>query len=155
MLTNNNLYYSSCTCSVQFTKNENGDAQQKEHLAVHEYLKACNSIFENGILSHTPIECSSSPVLKNIEVGYKYFNDWKDHRINYVIMFISIGSPAMHGLLNIGTGYKFSDPAQKHFLAWQVHTMLLFLLHRSMLLLDLGLTTNHAFWFQRIVHRLP
>ena len=57
---------------------ENRLDEQKEHLAVLKYLEACNLMFENGILSHTPIVCVSSAVLTNMEKGFKYFCDWKD-----------------------------------------------------------------------------
>lgn len=139
-------------CAIQELA-ESGDAQQKEHLAVLEYLKACNSIFETGILSQTPIKCSSSPVLKNMEVGYKYFSDWKDNVSESSMLFLQLVQSGLLNMYCIGNEYKFRDPKQKSFLAWQVHKMLLF--YCMMLLLDLGLTTNHAFRFQRIVHRLP
>ena len=53
--------------------------QQKEHLAVFNYLEACNFIFERGILSNEPIKCPSSPTLANIEKGCKFFSDWKSN----------------------------------------------------------------------------
>lgn len=52
--------------------------EKNEHLATLEYLKACNKLFENGILSHNSVDRLSSKVMKNIDEGYAYFKKWKD-----------------------------------------------------------------------------
>jgi hypothetical protein len=52
--------------------------EENEHLAVYNYLKHCNLLFESGILSHAPIAHISSPVLTNIQQGFEYFKNWKD-----------------------------------------------------------------------------
>ncbi len=46
-------------------------------MATYFYLKACNLLFEEGILSEKPITSMSSPVLKNMEDGFAYFKNWK------------------------------------------------------------------------------
>ena len=52
--------------------------EEKEHLAALAYLKACNLLFENGTLSHTPIYNMSSETLKNLRKGFDFFKHWKD-----------------------------------------------------------------------------
>ena len=52
---------------------------RNEHLQVVKYLEACNMLFENGILSHTPILSASSTAITNMENGFKYFCEWKDN----------------------------------------------------------------------------
>ena len=52
--------------------------EQREHLAVLEYLQACNLIFEEGILSEKGIHSLSSPPLLNMKKGYTHFVDWKE-----------------------------------------------------------------------------
>ena len=44
--------------------------------ATEDYLRACNKLFENGILSHEKISSITSPVLANIHEGYMFFKDW-------------------------------------------------------------------------------
>ena len=51
--------------------------EREEHMATYMYLKACNLLFEEGILSEKPISSLSSPVLKNIEDGFTYFSEWR------------------------------------------------------------------------------
>jgi len=41
-----------------------------------EYLQACHNLFEIGFLSHDKVVNMDSPVLKNINDGYKYFTSW-------------------------------------------------------------------------------
>ena len=40
------------------------------------YLKALNSVFENGFLSHEKIESDGSLSLQRIEMGYNFFVHW-------------------------------------------------------------------------------
>lgn len=42
------------------------------------YLEACNKIFENGFLSHDKILNMDSRILKNIDEGYTFFQNWLD-----------------------------------------------------------------------------
>ena len=42
------------------------------------YLESCNMIFENGILSHEKITRSDSIPLVNMEIGLKWFLQWKE-----------------------------------------------------------------------------
>ena len=44
-------------------------------MATYFYLKACNLLFEEGILSEKPITSMSS--LQNMEDGFAYFKNWK------------------------------------------------------------------------------
>lgn len=41
------------------------------------YLKACNKLFEEGILSHATIDSMQSKPIKNLEVGYQFFDQWR------------------------------------------------------------------------------
>lgn len=53
--------------------------EEKEHMAVLQYLKACNLLFENGTLFHKPIDDDiSSETLKNIKEGFQFFQNWKN-----------------------------------------------------------------------------
>ena len=38
-----------------------------------QYLQACNKMFENGLLSYTPIRSTDSTVLHNIDEGFHFF----------------------------------------------------------------------------------
>ncbi len=49
--------------------------EKEEHMATYFYLKACNLLFEEGILSEKPITSMSS--LQNMEDGFAYFKNWK------------------------------------------------------------------------------
>lgn len=51
---------------------------EPEHMAVFHYLKACNLLFEEGILSKTPVSSVSSPPLKKMKDGFAYFVKWKE-----------------------------------------------------------------------------
>ncbi len=46
------------------------------------YLKACNQLFEQGILFKSGfIRSTQSPVLVNINKGFQYFSEWADSLI--------------------------------------------------------------------------
>ena len=49
---------------------ENRPDEQKEHMATYTYLKACNLLFEKGILSEKQVTSLSSPTLVNMRDGY-------------------------------------------------------------------------------------
>ena len=42
------------------------------------YLKACNLIFEQGLLSHDKVTSSDCQVIHNIQEGYQFFTNWLD-----------------------------------------------------------------------------
>ena len=42
------------------------------------YLQACHLIFEKGILSHVFIRSTESAVFKNIQQGWRYFEEWAE-----------------------------------------------------------------------------
>ena len=42
----------------------------------HEYLRACNMLFENGFLSHDKIRDENADVLTSIQEGYSFFPRW-------------------------------------------------------------------------------
>ena len=43
------------------------------------YLRACNEIFERGILGKKAfVHTVDSPVLESIRTGFKYFTEWAD-----------------------------------------------------------------------------
>ena len=46
------------------------------------YLQACHLIFEKGILSHVFIRSNESAVLKNIQQGWRYFEEWAEEHNN-------------------------------------------------------------------------
>lgn len=47
-----------------------------------EYLKACNAIFERGILGKgVYIKDSDSPILTSMKTGYKYYTQWLDRKL--------------------------------------------------------------------------
>lgn len=46
------------------------------------YLVALNRIFENGLLSQKPVSDFDSSPLKNIEAGFKFFEEWCDEALN-------------------------------------------------------------------------
>lgn len=52
---------------------ENRPEEQKVHLACLKYLQACSLLFENGTLSHIPIDNTSSLVLRNMKEGFDFF----------------------------------------------------------------------------------
>ena len=53
--------------------------EEKEHMAVLQYLQACNLLFENGTLSHKSIDDDiSSEILKNIKEAFQFFQNWKN-----------------------------------------------------------------------------
>ena len=68
---------------------QNRPDEEKEHMAVLEYLKACNLLFESGTLSHQPIKHVSSNVLENMDKGFCYFSKWKaDHSAGRLTKFL-------------------------------------------------------------------
>lgn len=58
---------------------KNRPDEQKEHMATYMFLKACNSLFEEGILSEKPITSTTSPILVNMRNGYNYFLEWRKY----------------------------------------------------------------------------
>lgn len=64
-------------------------ADAPEVLAVYDYLKACNYIFERGILQRFRLWRLDHPVLERIEEGFNYFAFWID-AIESIISFIYI-----------------------------------------------------------------
>ena len=47
------------------------------------YLKACNQIFERGILGKgVYIKSLSNPILANMDAGFSYFTTWLDHELS-------------------------------------------------------------------------
>lgn len=56
---------------------DRNEDEKVEHMATLYYLTACNLLFEEGILSKTPISSISSPLLKNMKDGFTYFMQWK------------------------------------------------------------------------------
>ena len=47
------------------------------------YLKACNKVFERGILEKKGfIKSTQSPLLTSIKSGFSFFSEWADKAIN-------------------------------------------------------------------------
>ena len=66
------------------------------------YLVALNKIFETGLLSHQCVSDLDSSPMKNIETGFKFFEEWCDEALD--------------------SGCDICDEKQTVFLAWQVGT---------------------------------
>ena len=87
------------------------------HLLTAKYLKACNMIFETGILSHERITSSNSTPLINLEQGLSWFLNWKrELQKEPGITIYNICDNFMKYNVDI----KFRSPIQKVFLSWQV-----------------------------------
>lgn len=56
---------------------ENRLDEQKKHMETYKFLRACNLLFEEGILSEKPIMSLSSPTLVNMRDGYGHFTEWR------------------------------------------------------------------------------
>ena len=54
------------------------DTMKEPHSLTENYLRACNMIFENGILSHEKITSMSSRPIANMAEGMKWFFKWKE-----------------------------------------------------------------------------
>ena len=56
------------------------------------FLKACNSLFERGILGkHAYIRTMESPVIKSMDEGYSFFEKWLDeHLAKGIIIYTHI-----------------------------------------------------------------
>ena len=56
----------------------------------HNYLQACNLLFEQGFLAHTKIWDMTSPVLTNIWQGYDFFVQWYNALEGNILLDIKI-----------------------------------------------------------------
>ena len=56
---------------------------------VTEYLTACNSLFERGILGKKVyINSTSSPILTSMDCGFNYFSKWLDVELAKGIIYM-------------------------------------------------------------------
>ncbi len=94
-------------------------------LATYNYLKACNLLFEHGLLSKEPVYSVNSTVVQNIKTGYAYFEHWCDE----------ILSNTDEKSLRI-----------KQFLAWQTWDLLRLCVHGAISLVQ-DFTTRHPGYF--------
>ena len=62
--------------AIQEMASRKEEVEKDYHLATLEFLQACNSLFEEGILSHKVIKSSTSPVLQNMTAGFNFFEAW-------------------------------------------------------------------------------
>ena len=73
---------------------------------VLKYLKALNSLFENGFLSHEKIESSDSPLLQRMEAGYNVFVQWLDSALEkgmyFAVVFSTLLAIAEEVRANVG-----------------------------------------------------
>lgn len=53
--------------------------EAKEHMATYMYLRACNLLFEEGILSEKQVSSDKSPILVNMQDGFNYFEEWRKY----------------------------------------------------------------------------
>ena len=82
-------YMIAAICEMAEKKEECREA----YLKTAEYLKACNLLFENGILSHEKITSISSKPLTNMAEGMKWFMKWKEelqHEPGILFIYYSI-----------------------------------------------------------------
>ena len=70
----------------------------------HQYLTACNKLFENGFLSHFKITEDNRTVLNSIQDGYSFFVDWYEALEPYNL--------------------QPSSSQERRFLAWQTWDLL-------------------------------
>lgn len=91
--------------------------EEKEHEAALAYFKACNLLFENGTLSHTPIYNMSSETLKNLRKGFYFFKHWKDSFLAGTYMTLNL---LMKTCFHFYPEENIRAPTQTLFLAWQV-----------------------------------
>ena len=54
----------------------NPDNGRRPADASHNYLSAVKLMFEDGFLSSTRVADMASPVLENIQEGYRFFKNW-------------------------------------------------------------------------------
>lgn len=54
------------------------------------FLKACNSLFERGILGkHVFIKSIDSPIIANIDKGFHFFEEWLNEHLAKGIYFVT------------------------------------------------------------------
>ena len=57
------------------------DSASVQHVVM--YLKACNKVFERGILEKKGfIKSTQSPLLTSIKSGFSFFSEWADKALN-------------------------------------------------------------------------
>ena len=85
-----------------------------------EYLQACHKLFESGFLSHDKVDNMDSPVLQNIDDGYKYFTSWLSTLLEegkQLILYIILTYGHIYNTLD--SDYPHVSSNQKSFLSWQ------------------------------------
>lgn len=86
-----------------------------------EYLRACNHIFERGILGKGVfIRSADNPILKGMETGYKYFTLWLNRKLQCGMSIVVTGKP----IPIFYTGYTITMTSKRLFLAWQTWDLL-------------------------------
>lgn len=80
------------------------------------YLRACNQLFERGILKTGFIKCVHSPFLTTIKKGFQFFSEWADKLI--------LEGTCKHCMFTftasyITPGYDFSRNSERMFISYQ------------------------------------
>ena len=104
------------------------DSASVQHVVM--YLKACNKMFEPGILEKKGfIKSTRNPVLSSIKDGFKYFSEWADKAIDegntFFVHCVKIKIPYHLNFLNVG--YSLSQTSDCMFLSWQTWDLLRFM----------------------------
>lgn len=62
--------------AVQEMASRKEEVEKAYHLSTLKFLQACNKLFEEGILSHEIINSPTSPALRNMKMGFAFFEAW-------------------------------------------------------------------------------
>ncbi len=82
-----------------------GGKAEESVMLVHQYLSACNKLFERGFLSNDKVTEENLEILNNIHEGFKYFENWWE-------------------ALSAGNDFKPSDSGERRFISWQTWDLL-------------------------------
>ena len=89
--------------------NPEGEKAQTEGsesvMLVHQYLSACNKLFERGFLSNNKLSQDDMDILFNIKAGFQYFKSWWES-------------------LSAGNDFKPCDSGERRFISWQTWDLL-------------------------------
>ena len=62
--------------AVQEMASHKEEVEKAYHQSTLEFLQACNKLFEEGILSHERIISPTSTALRNMKMGFAFFETW-------------------------------------------------------------------------------
>lgn len=106
------------------------------------YLKACNQLFERGILGKGVfIKSLSNPILMNMDEGFMYFSKWLDYELSRGI-YLNEDIVTFHMFMHSCTCVYYINSRIPH------HTNIKPIIS---LMADMGSTSCDVLWFQRIL----